>query len=527
MNKKAKIAVLLCIIGLAIGFAAVTAVLYINGDTKVVSNTGDFDIYFSKAVENGKEDNSLIKDKTHIVFVAEFNHVGEQYVLDYTITNGSGNYDALFELKYTGASTDTFSIVNNIDTTRPLKAMETRKGRIVIKQIKGVTVETKYLISYELVAHAKERDTLGKNPIVEEEVDYLKVAEPYNVSDVVIEDATDPDSLKNATYIGKTYLGHALDRTKVEKVTFLNTATVPKNAVTSWDVSEKSNGRIMAYTLDEDKNNMLELYIGQNGGVIANPDSTSLFIFFDHVKEWVGLENLDTSYVKTMEDMFAYCRSVESLDLRTFNTSKVENFITMFSYCLSLKNLDITSFNTTNAKDMSGLFNYCDKLESLDLHNFNTSNVTNMAMTFNCCFSLTSLDLTSFDTSKVTNMYGMFADCRKMVGINLISFNTSHVTDMFGMFQNCTNLESLDVSHFDMSNVTNIGNMFVQCRKLTTTITIRGTNCTSYMDSFLDAATEEGTKITVNYTANASSLVDQMIATKANDSNVIKGSQVV
>ena len=43
---------------------------------------------------------------------------------------------------------------------------------------------------------------------------------------------------------------------------------------------------------------------------------------------------------------------------------------------------------------------------------------------------------------------------------------------------------------------------------------------------FGSVATKTGSKITVNYTSATSSLVDQMIATKSDDSNVVKGVQV-
>ena len=62
---------------------------------------------------------------------------------------------------------------------------------------------------------------------------------------------------------------------------------------------------------------------------------------------------------------------------------------------------------------------------------------------------------------------------------------------------------------------------------LTTEITIKSTAITNYSSMFINAATASGAKITINYTSATSSLVDSMIATKSNNSNVEKGSQVV
>ena len=47
-----------------------------------------------------------------------------------------------------------------------------------------------------------------------------------------------------------------------------------------------------------------------------------------------------------------------------------------------------------------------------------------------------------------------------------------------------------------------------------------------YDNIFVNAATESGAKIVVNYTSETSDLVDKMIATKTNGANVVKGVQV-
>ena len=47
-----------------------------------------------------------------------------------------------------------------------------------------------------------------------------------------------------------------------------------------------------------------------------------------------------------------------------------------------------------------------------------------------------------------------------------------------------------------------------------------------YNYMFIGAATKDGACITVNYIADASTLVDNMIATKSASSNIVKGSQI-
>ena len=138
------------------------------------------------------------------------------------------------------------------------------------------------------------------------------------------------------------------------------------------------------------------------------------------------------------------------------------------------------------------------------------------------CLKLANLNLGSLDTSSVTGMNGMFSYCTSLTSLNLKNFNTSNVTDMSQIFFGCSDLTDLNLESFDTSSVTSMAHMFLGCSKLTTTITIRG-NVTDYIGMFSGAATEEGAKITVNYTSETSTLVDDMITKKTSNSNVVKG----
>ncbi len=240
----------------------------------------------------------------------------------------------------------------------------------------------------------------------------------------------------------------------------------------------------------------------------------------------LNLSNFNTSKVTSMLAMFSECSSLTSLDLNSFNTSKVTNMGNMFSSCSSLTILDLSSFNTSKVTNMDSMFNNCSSLTSINLSSFNTSNVTNMSFMFNSCFSLTSINLSYFNASKVTNMSSMFQSCSSLTSIDLSSFNTSNVTDMSWMFCDCTSLISLDLSGFNTSNVTTMRAMFSDCSKLQTQINIMNAGITNYSSMFSNAATDPNAKIVVNYIADASTLVDKMIATKSSNSNVVKGKQI-
>ena len=64
-----------------------------------------------------------------------------------------------------------------------------------------------------------------------------------------------------------------------------------------------------------------------------------------------------------MSCMFAYCSSLQSIDLSSFNTTNVEVMRCMFFECSSLQSIDLSSFNTTNVKYMSDMFWGCSSLK--------------------------------------------------------------------------------------------------------------------------------------------------------------------
>ena len=337
-----------------------------------------------------------------------------------------------------------------------------------------------------------------------------------------------------------------------------------------WDISESTTQKkkVYGYLVDtglkdstDNTKSLYNLYIVSEKQIFAPSNCESIFSFgnetISNLMQINFNNNFNTANVTDMMGMFKYCKSLTNLDLSSFNTSKVKymgslytgmftdcskltnlyisNFDTsnvrdmgnMFYNCSSLTSLDLSNFNTVNVTDMHYMFYNCSSLTSLDLNTFNTSNVTNMDGMFQACSSLTNLDLSSFNTAKVKYMgslyTGMFTDCSKLTNLYISNFDTSNVRDMGNMFYNCSSLTSLDLSNFNTANVTNVWHMFDGCSKIQTQINIMMHSEPEYLFMFSDAATESGSQITVNYIADASALVDNMIAEKSSNSNVIKG----
>ena len=54
----------------------------------------------------------------------------------------------------------------------------------------------------------------------------------------------------------------------------------------------------------------------------------------------------------------------------------------MFAGCKALQTLDLSNFNTNQVTDMAGMFSSCDKIQTVNVSNFDTSQVTNMRVCF-------------------------------------------------------------------------------------------------------------------------------------------------
>lgn len=182
-----------------------------------------------------------------------------------------------------------------------------------------------------------------------------------------------------------------------------------------------------------------------------------------------GIENLNTSYVNYMSEMFAQCSNLETLDLSHFNTENVVNMSKMFYGCTKLHDLNISSFNTENVKYMNEMFDGCSSLETLDLSHFNTRNVlySGLNYMFNGCSSLSSLDVSNFTTDKPRmQLDGLFKGCSSLQTLDLSSFSTGGASSVTDMFYGCSALRTIYVSDLFKFNSVSSSNMFRGCHSL-------------------------------------------------------------
>ena len=163
--------------------------------------------------------------------------------------------------------------------------------------------------------------------------------------------------------------------------------------------------------------------------------------------------------------MFYSCNILISLNISNFNIKATNNMENMFAFCSSIESIILPKTFTSNyLYYMNGMFQNCSKLTSLDLSNFKVQRVRSMAYTFKNCNSLTSLDLSNFmDTYSLINTSEMFSGCTSLYSLNISNLNTQNDKSMHGMFYNCLNLTSLDLNHFDTTSVIDMSYLFANC----------------------------------------------------------------
>ena len=135
-----------------------------------------------------------------------------------------------------------------------------------------------------------------------------------------------------------------------------------------------------------------------------------------------------------------------------------------FSGVKSIREPVLLRLNTSVFTNMSSMFAYCSSMEVLELSSFNTSNVESMGDMFFKCSSLPQLDLSSFDTSKVWGVSGMFSDCTSLVKLNLSNFNLDSINpNGYGMdnfLAGCDSLQKLRLDNCNYDTINKIINSY-------------------------------------------------------------------
>ncbi len=183
--KKRNIIILMIL--LVIGFAAVSTTLVINGTLNIGYNEENFSssvVYTRAETEDGTAE--INQDDKNITFETnKLENVNETATLEFDVTNKSRNYDAEVTIKC-GLKEDFKSFSEYLDITMSLESpfelisSETKTGRLVVtlKKAYDKDLETTAEIECKLVAEPLERDTLGDEYVLVYEDPILNGADP-------------------------------------------------------------------------------------------------------------------------------------------------------------------------------------------------------------------------------------------------------------------------------------------------------------------------------------------------------------
>ena len=166
MKKKSML--IIAIILMSIGFAAISTTLIINGNAKVSENQDDFSVIFTAASIDGKDVYSSVVDDTKKIITfetSELKTLNQTSILAYEVTNNSSNYDA--EVKVTcvpkdGTTAKYTSIKNELKgNATVVKAKESVNGTLTVTLDKTSTEEVSEEYTCSLEFNAVERTELA------------------------------------------------------------------------------------------------------------------------------------------------------------------------------------------------------------------------------------------------------------------------------------------------------------------------------------------------------------------------------
>lgn len=166
-NVKRRNTLILVILLMSIGFAAVSTTLIIKGSAKISENIDDFDVYFSKAIlDNVDKSGEFIDDtnKTITFTTSDLSAVGDTSTLTYEVTNSSKNYDAIVQVNCEGANN--YLQVSMVPDNLTIEATTTKTGTVKVELKKTSITNQDIPITCKLNIVASERTILGANEVV-------------------------------------------------------------------------------------------------------------------------------------------------------------------------------------------------------------------------------------------------------------------------------------------------------------------------------------------------------------------------
>lgn len=169
--KKKRFILIIAILFLAIGFAAVSTTLYINGSAIVSNDKDKFinDIVFDDVSTESENTALLSPTKKEITFQTKvLKSIGDEAVLDYTIKNLNSQYNAEVSVAVelddsSNPYNDYIKITNSITDSFTLEAQGSKAGKLNVKLLKSYLGDKEIKIGFTITytAEAAERSSVA------------------------------------------------------------------------------------------------------------------------------------------------------------------------------------------------------------------------------------------------------------------------------------------------------------------------------------------------------------------------------
>lgn len=210
--------------------------------------------------------------------------------------------------------------------------------------------------------------------------------------------------------------------------------------------SLKGIAQYQDYEWHEDMANAAKGYFTSKAYVVVNDGTLTFYYGTDRaictgskygIYETWPIEGLEDCPIWTIQ--YDIKKVVFDKSFQVFKPTTTKKWFSGFGNLSSI--LGVENLCTDRVTTMNGMFQNCSSLTYIKMVNFNTSNVTDMSAMFFGCSSLTSLNVSNFDVSKVTNMSEMFYGCTALKNIFCNDDWKSSVLQYHDrMFSGCENL---------------------------------------------------------------------------------------
>ena len=356
---KKRVGLLVIIMLMCIGFAAISTTLIINGNTKLSENTQDFDIYFSKARLDSEDvyKSVISKDKKTITFKTNnLSKLGDKSVLEYEVTNNSNNYDAEVKVTCSPENNKYTSLANVLSTENNIVPARNKANgtlTIILKKTALEEVEETYTCTLEF--NAVERTSIG--------VSINKPAEPELTNNLVPVSIKDDGKVKKAdtttewyNYENKVWANAVIlkdDFDDLNENGKINGAIKEENQVSLDGVDDYINLGLENYDFKDSMTLAIKVKFNDTNRktrqyILGNWDSGGGGIFLDSNNKIVAeIYNLTTGYVSSSSNIsiasnkeYILLLTCDGNNLRLYINGKLEN-LTTFIKTIGLSKMPI------------------------------------------------------------------------------------------------------------------------------------------------------------------------------------------